>query len=66
MGSVFIEWKDVFAKLFSTSAIHAKPAGMTDEEYAQHVEEIWDAASEEARSAVIAISYIRQFLTGEA
>jgi hypothetical protein len=68
IGSLSINWKDVFAKLLFTSvASQARPDGMTEEEHVRHTEERLDAASPAIRRAALKpfysmIEYMFQYL----
>src|SRR5437868_1096765 len=47
VGKAFVDWTGVFTMLLSASMSLAKPEGVTDEDHAQGVKELIDAASPE-------------------
>lgn len=52
VGAAYVNWRLVLSKIFSMSARASKPPDRTDEEHADMVMRLWDAASPEAREAV--------------
>jgi len=67
VGAALVDWPDIFVKLVAASARMSKPPDISDEEYAQYFQALYDAASPEVKKAIgepflSMLAYVFKFL----